>query len=385
MDYYKKALDIHKKYGGKIKIAPKMNIRSKEDLSLIYTPGVAGVSLEIDNKPSTIYDYTLKSNTVAIISDGSAVLGLGNIGAKAAVPVMEGKAALFKRFANIDAFPICIKTNDTDKIIETVSLISTVFGGINLEDISAPRCFEIERRLDDLLDIPVFHDDQHGTAIVVSAALINALKLTGKQLVDIKVTVCGAGAAGTAIVKNLSDLGCKNIIVCDKTGILSPCDKRNNSYINEVLKTLTPHNIKGGVKEAVDGCDVFIGVSTANVLNRQMVKTMNDNPIVFALANPNPEIDPDEAKAGGALIVGTGRSDYPNQINNLLAFPGIFRGALNAKASSITKTMKIAATYALASCVPQSKLSLDNIIPSVFDDNVVKKISHAVEKSANNS
>lgn len=385
MNYYKDAIKLHKELKGKIEVNCKTSIESKEDLSLLYTPGVAGPCLEINKNPSSVYDYTTKTNTIAIVTDGSAVLGLGNIGPLASIPVMEGKAALFKRFANIDAFPICINSNDVDEIVKTASLITSNFGGINLEDISAPRCFEIEQKLQSLVDIPVFHDDQHGTAIVVSAAVINSLRLSSKSIENVKIVISGAGAAGTAIANSLIDLGCVNMLVCDKDGIIT-CDNSKNEYMKKLAGSTNKDNVNGDLKTAIKGADIFIGASAPNVLNKDMIKSMNEKPIILALSNPEPEIDPNLAKEAGAFIVGTGRSDYFNQINNLLAFPGVFRGALDARAKRITKEMKMAASYAIASTIDESSLSPSNIIPSVFDENVVKNVSLAVKNSwINNS
>jgi len=388
MDYFKESLFLHKQLKGKVSVQSKFTVRTKEDLSLVYSPGVAAPCLEIAAKPETVYDYTLKGNTVAIISDGSAVLGLGNIGAAAAIPVMEGKAMLFKRFAQINAFPICLDTQDTREIIDTVRRIAPVFGGINLEDISAPRCLEIERSLQDL-GIPVFHDDQHGTAVVVLAGLINASKLLGKPLTDMKVVINGAGAAGIAIARLLRCIDhfegsvcqpVREIILCDTKGIISR-DRADLSDAKRSLLTFSNHeNISGSVKDAIRGADVFIGVSSANLLDRNDIATMNKESIIFALANPVPEIMPDEAYAGGAAIVGTGRSDLPNQVNNVLGFPGIFRGALDVRAPQISPSMKLAAAYAIADCV--SEPSRDNIIPATLNEEVAYKVADAVRKAA---
>jgi len=364
----KKSLELHKKQKGKLEIYSKSKVESFDDLSLIYTPGVAEVSKEIYKNPESVYDYTIKGNSVAVVSDGSAVLGLGNIGFEAAIPVMEGKAVLFKEFAGIDAFPVVIKTQDTEEFIKIVKNISGVFGGINLEDISAPRCFEIEKRLKKELDIPVFHDDQHGTAIVVLAGLINALKLTGKKKDEIKVLVNGAGAAATAITKLLFRYGIKNIVVMDSKGAI--CHQRNDE-LSDVKKELVcitnPLNEKGFLKELIKEKDVFIGVSKGDLLNKEDIKKMAENPVIFALANPVPEISFEEAKKGGAKIIATGRSDYSNQVNNVLAFPGIFKGALDARVRNITEDMKLAAAKALADSVSDSELNEDKIIPGVFE------------------
>lgn len=384
MDYFKESLLLHKSLRGKIRITAKIDVHTKEDLSLVYSPGVAAPCLEIAKNPEKVYDYTIKSNTVAIVTDGSAVLGLGNIGARAALPVMEGKALLFKRFANIDAFPICIDTQDTDKIVETVRLIAPVFGGINLEDIAAPRSFEIEERLQDL-GIPVFHDDQHGTAIVVLAGLINSAKVLGKRMSDMRVVINGAGAAGIAIAKLLRGVGhegenaaevVKDAILCDSKGIIHQGRTDINDAKRKSLEYSNLENRTGGLKEALVGADVFIGVSVENLLNRDDIRTMAKDPVIFALANPIPEIMPDEAYAGGAAIVGTGRSDLPNQINNVLGFPGIFRGALDARASRITETMKIAAAHAIARHLQHPDRM--QVIPATLDESVAWAVADAV-------
>ena len=388
MDYYKESLILHKQLKGKIRVVPKIDIRSKEDLSLVYSPGVAAPCLAIAKDPEKIWDYTIKSNTVAIVSDGSAVLGLGNIGAAASIPVMEGKALLFKRFANIDAFPICIDTQDTEKIIETVRLIAPVFGGVNLEDISAPRSFEIERRLQDL-GIPVFHDDQHGTAIVTMAALINSAKVTKKPIQSLNVVINGAGAAGIAIARLLRHIDSYTHETCDSLGEIIMCDSKGvihhdrtdlNSAKKEVLKFTNRNNKKGSIHGVIKGADVFIGVSIGNLLTKEDIQTMAKDAIVFALANPEPEIMPDEAHAGGALIVGTGRSDLPNQINNVLGFPGIFRGALDVHAKKITLHMKLAAAYAIASYVQNP--SPEEVVPATLDEQVAWRVAKAVRDAA---
>lgn len=371
----KEALELHEKYKGKIAVKSKVPLNNKKDLSLAYTPGVAEPCLEIFRNPDLAYNYTSKWNTVAVVSDGSAVLGLGNIGAKAAIPVMEGKAILFKEFAGIDAFPICLESQEVKKIIETVKQISPVFGGINLEDISAPRCFMVEKKLKELLDIPVFHDDQHGTAVVVYAALVNALKVVEKKLSEIKIAVSGGGAAGNAITKFLLNAGVKNIIVCDSKGIIYRGRKENDKFKEELAKITNCH--KGGsLAEAIKNADVFIGVSAPNIVTKEMISSMNKKAIVFAMANPIPEIMPTLAKEAGAVIVVTGRSDFPNQVNNLLGFPGIFQGALKARANDINEEMKIAAAKALASIIKEP--NENNIIPSVFDKNVVPIVAKAV-------
>ncbi|HMY83723.1 MAG: NADP-dependent malic enzyme [Saprospiraceae bacterium] len=388
MDYFKEALFLHKQLKGKISVQTKFTIKNRDDLSLVYSPGVAAPCLEIAEKPETVYDYTLKGNTVAIVSDGSAVLGLGNIGAAAAIPVMEGKAMLFKRFANINAFPICLDTQNTQEIIDTVKRIAPVFGGINLEDISAPRCLEIENALQDL-GIPVFHDDQHGTAVVTLAGLINASKLLDKPLSEMRVVINGAGAAGIAIarllrcVEHTDNSVCqpvKEIIICDTKGIIH----RSRTDLTDVKKSLlafsNSENMQGTVKDAIRNADVFIGVSSASLLDRHDIATMNKDSIIFALANPIPEIMPDEAYAGGAAIVGTGRSDFPNQVNNVLGFPGIFRGALDVRAPRISPSMKMAAAYAIADCIDQP--TKENIIPATLNDQVAYKVAEAVRKAA---
>ena len=388
MDYFKESLYLHQYLKGKIKVTPKMDVRSKEDLSLVYSPGVAAPCRAIAADQEKVYDYTIKSNMVAIVSDGSAVLGLGNIGPHAAIPVMEGKAMLFKRFANIDAFPICLDTQDTEKIIETVKLIAPVFGGINLEDISAPRSFEIEQRLQDI-GIPVFHDDQHGTAIVVLAGLINAARFVGKRLFDLKVVINGAGAAGVAIAKllkcvdnqNASEcIAVREVIMCDSKGIIHSGRDNLNSSKKEVLTFTNPHNRTGTVQDAIVDADVFIGVSIGNLLTTADVKTMANDSIIFALANPDPEIMPEEAYKGGAAIVGTGRSDLPNQVNNVLGFPGIFRGALDARARRITPAMKLAAAYAIADFIPNP--TRESIIPASLQEQVAWKVAGAVKEAA---
>ena len=388
MDFFKESLNLHKRLKGKIRMTPKMDVRSKEDLSLVYSPGVAEPCLEIAKKPETVWDYTIKSNTVAIVSDGSAVLGLGNIGARAAIPVMEGKAMLFRRFADIDAFPICLDTQDTEKIIETVKLIAPVFGGINLEDISAPRSFEIEERLQDI-GIPVFHDDQHGTAIVVLAALINAAKVIGKSLFHLNVVINGGGAAGVAIAKlltcydhkdNSQCVSVKDVIVCDSKGIIHSGRDNLNSSKQELLSFTNKNDRAGGLSDALVDADVFIGVSVGDLLQADDIRTMAKDPIILALANPTPEIMPEEAYKGGAAIVGTGRSDLPNQVNNVLGFPGIFRGALDARAKSISPGMKLAAAYAIADSVAKPEKEL--IIPATLNERVAWKVAEAVKEAA---
>ncbi|HRR95117.1 MAG TPA: malic enzyme-like NAD(P)-binding protein [Candidatus Ratteibacteria bacterium] len=379
---FEKSIQLHKKAKGKIEIKSKVPLLDKNDLSLAYTPGVAGPCEEIKKDISKIYKYTSKWNLVAIVTDGSAVLGLGNIGADASLPVMEGKAILFKEFGDVDAFPICIKSQKIEDIVKTISLISPVFGGINLEDISSPRCFSIEKKLEKILDIPVFHDDQHGTAVVVLAGLINALKLTEKKFNKVKVVINGAGAAGIAITKMLYKTGVREIFLCDRVGVIYKGRKENmNSAKEEITKYLSKKSKKGTLNEVIEGSDVFIGVSGPDILNEEMVKKMNKNSIIFAMANPIPEIMPDKAKKAGAFIVGTGRSDFPNQINNLLAFPGIFRGALDIRAKKITDEMKLAASYAIANYIPENKLSPSYIIPSPLDKKVAKKVSEKVSSA----
>ncbi len=366
--------------GGKIEVNSKVPLKTRDDLSRAYTPGVARISQAIVDDPSDVRRLTMKRNTVAVVTDGSAVLGLGNIGPAAALPVMEGKAALFKRFANVDAWPVCLDTQDVDEIVRTVQLIAPVYGGINLEDISAPRCFEVERRLRELLDIPVFHDDQHGTAIVVSAALRNALKLVKKDISKVKIIMSGAGAAGTAIARLLVLSGATNIIAFDKDGVISKDSKSEDSMRDWFIENSNKANFKGSIHEAMAGADIFIGVSAPKVLNEADVASMAEGSIVFALANPDPEIDPAIARKYAA-VVATGRSDHPNQINNVLAFPGIFRGLLDAQAHKITDKLLVAAAEAIADCVSPSQLNTSFIVPSVFDPNVVTKVAAAVKKS----
>ncbi len=386
-DIKKESLDLHKKKKGKLAIKPKVRIKNRNDLVLAYTPGVAAVSEAIAKDKNLIYDYTIKGNSVAVVSDGSAVLGLGNIGAEAALPVMEGKAILFKEFANIDAFPICIKTQDEKEIVSIVKNIATAFGGINLEDISAPRCFYVEEQLQDI-GIPVMHDDQHGTAVVVLAGIINAAKVVGKRMEDLKIVISGSGAAGTAVAKILLCVGydrrictsVKEIIVCDSKGIINKGRNDINEYKKKLAEVTNKQQRAGSLKEAVRDADVFIGVSTGNVLSSDMIKSMAKDPIAFAMANPTPEIMPEQAKAGGARIIATGRGDFPNQVNNVLAFPGIFRGALDARAKRITNEMKLAAAYALAKCVKEP--SEERIIPDALDRSVAKNVARAVKKAA---
>ncbi|RHW65272.1 NAD-dependent malic enzyme [Clostridium botulinum] len=385
MNYFEESLKLHEDNRGKIEIKSKMEVKTRDDLSLAYTPGVAEPCRKIHENEENVYKYTSKGNMVAVVTDGTAVLGLGDIGPKAGLPVMEGKALLFKEFANVDAFPICLDTKDVDEIVKTVKLIAPGFGGINLEDIGAPRCFEIEEKLKKELDIPVFHDDQHGTAIVVLAGVINALKVVNKKIEDIKVVVNGAGAAGTAITKLLLSLEVKNLIVCDKVGILYEGIENVDDAKKELSKVTNPENIKGTLADALIGADVFIGVSAPGIVSKDMVKTMNKDSIIFAMANPTPEIMPDLAKEAGAKVIGTGRSDFPNQVNNVLAFPGIFKGALDVRAKEINEEMKIAAAYAIASMIKDEDLNEDNVIPYALDrsvaDNVAKAIKEAARKS----
>lgn len=375
-----KALALHREWCGKINTTPKCKVKSREDLAIAYTPGVAEPCKAIAENKEDAYHYTIKSNTVAVVSDGSAVLGLGNIGAEAAMPVMEGKAVLFKEFGNVNAFPICLDTQDTEEIIQTVVNIAPAFGGINLEDISAPRCFEIEARLQELLDIPVFHDDQHGTAIVVLAGIINALKVTGRSKEESRVIVNGAGSAGIAISRLLLKYGFKHVTLCDKSGILNK-DTPGLNWMQQEMMTLTNLEGRSGtLADAFVGADIFVGVSAPNIVTPEMVSSMNSDPVLFAMANPVPEIMPDAAKKAGAKVVGTGRSDFPNQVNNVVAFPGIFKGALEGRASRITEEMKLAAALAIASLVPDDELNEDNIMPEAFDPRVAETVSRAVKE-----
>ncbi|MCI9420973.1 MAG: NADP-dependent malic enzyme [Eubacterium sp.] len=375
-----KALALHKEWNGKLETTPKCRVASREDLAIAYTPGVAEPCKKIAEQKEEAYRYTIKSNTVAVVSDGSAVLGLGNIGAEAAMPVMEGKAVLFKEFGGVNAFPICLDTQDTEEIIRTVVNIAPAFGGINLEDISAPRCFEIETRLKELLDIPVFHDDQHGTAIVVLAGIINALKVTGKNKEDCRIVVNGAGSAGIAISKLLLSYGFPHLMLCDKVGILNKQTPGLNWMQKEMMEVTNLDGKAGSLADALAGADIFVGVSAPGIVSPEMVASMNQDAILFAMANPVPEIMPDEAKRAGARVVGTGRSDFPNQVNNVVAFPGIFRGALEGRASQITEEMKLAAALAIASLVPDEELSEDNIMPEAFDPRVADVVSAAVKE-----
>ncbi len=375
-----KALELHRKLKGKIEVISRFAVKNKEDLALVYTPGVADACIQIKNDVSQSYNLTRRSNLVAVVTDGSAVLGLGNIGPEAAMPVMEGKCALFKEFADIDAFPICIDSQDTDEIVQTVKLISKSFGGINLEDISAPRCFEIEKRLKEVCDVPVFHDDQHGTAIVVAAALINSLKFAGKKFGSVRIVINGAGAAGIAIAELLLYMNFGDIVLCDINGILDVNDKTLNSKQKYMCSVTNKSGIKGNLKDALEGADVFVGVSRGNLVNADMIALMN-SPIVFAMANPIPEIYPEEAYKGGALICGTGRSDYKNQINNVLAFPGIFRGVLDAGIKNITEDMMKNAAYAIANMVTESEIKSGIVIPDAINREVAVKVSEAIKSS----
>ena len=385
-DVYAEAIEMHAKHKGKISIESKVPLETEKDLTLAYTPGVSQPCLEIYTNKTNVYKYTSKGNLVAVISDGSAVLGLGDIGPYAAIPVMEGKAILLKRFADIDAFPICINTKDPQEIVEIVKKISPVFGGILLEDISAPRCFEIEEELKKELDIPVFHDDQHGTAVVVAAALINCLKIIKKKFEEVKIVINGAGAAGIAITKLLKSFNVGEIIVCDTQGTIYKGRKVNMSpYKEDIANTTNSEMIKGTLADAMVNAHIFIGASKPNVVFESMIKSMQEKPIILALSNPIPEIMPDEAKKAGAFIICTGRSDFPNQVNNVLVFPGIFRGALNAKSRDINEEMKISAAYALASLIPEDELRVDYVIPKIFDSRVLKAVSSAVELATINA
>ena len=385
MNYFEESLILHEKNQGKIEVISKIKINTSEDLSLAYTPGVAEPCRKIHENENDVYKYTSKGNIVAVVTDGTAVLGLGDIGPKAALPVMEGKSILFKEFGNVDAFPICLNTKNVEEIVNAVELIAPGFGGINLEDISAPRCFEIEERLKKELDIPVFHDDQHGTAIVVLASLISSLKIVNKKIDDLKIVINGAGAAGTAISNLLSEAGANNIIVCDRNGVLYKGRDNMNDAKKLLVQTTNPENIKGSLADALIGADVFIGVSTSDVVKPDMVKTMNKDSILFAMANPTPEIMPDIAKQAGAKIIGTGRSDFPNQINNVLVFPGLFRGALDVRAKEINIEMKLAAAYAISDYIDEKDLNSENIIPSPLDKGVAKKVAEAVALAAKKS
>ena len=382
MDIRKESLKKHYEWNGKIEVVSRVSISNSEDLSLAYTPGVAESCLEIQKDYEKSFELTRRNNLVAVITDGTAVLGLGDIGPEAGMPVMEGKCALFKEFADVDAFPICVRSKDVDEIVNTIYLISGSFGGINLEDIAAPRCFEIEKKLKEKCDIPVFHDDQHGTAVIVAAGLLNALKIVCKNIETANIVVNGAGSAGIAITKHLFNMGAKNITLCDINGIICEGDD-SLSEVHKYMATITNRDKKtGSLADAMKGADVFIGVSAPNIVNEEMVKSMADNPVIFSMANPTPEIMPDVAKKAGAAVVGTGRSDFPNQINNVLAFPGIFRGALDCRASEINEEMKIAASYAIASLVGDDELNPEYILPLAFDNRIGKTVAEAVKKAA---
>ena len=384
MTINEKALALHEKWRGKLETVPKTPVKTREALSLAYTPGVAEPCKVIAENKEAAYTYTWKSNTVAVVSDGSAVLGLGNIGPYAAMPVMEGKAVLFKEFGGVNAVPICLDTQDTEEIIKAVTYLAPGFGGINLEDISAPRCFEIEERLKEILDIPVFHDDQHGTAIVVLAGIINGLKVVGKKKEDCKVIVNGAGSAGVAITKLLLTYGFPNVIMCDKVGIIGKTTEGLNWMQQKMVEVTNPDNLSGTLADALKGADIFVGVSAPNIVTPDMVSSMNRDSILFAMANPVPEIMPDVAKAAGARVVGTGRSDFPNQVNNVVAFPGIFKGALEGRAAQITEEMKLAAAQAIAALVPEDQLNEDNIMPEAFDPKVAEVVAEAVKSHIKN-
>ena len=382
MDYQKKAIEMHEKWKGKLEIKSRSPLNNKDDLSIAYTPGVAEPCRYIHKNKELVYEYTRRWNLVAIVTDGSAVLGLGNIGPEASYPVMEGKAVLFKEFADVDAIPICLATQDVDEIVETVCNLEPTFGGINLEDISAPRCFEIEKKLIERLKIPVFHDDQHGTAIVTVAALINAIKITGQKFSELKIVMSGAGAAAIAITKLLREFGAKNVILVDSKGIVSKDRTNLNDVKKEMLELTNPENLTGGLKEAMRGTNVFIGVSVADLVSKDMVRSMAKDSIILAMSNPDPEILPADAKEAGARIVGTGRSDFPNQVNNVLGFPGIFRGTLDVRARKITTEMKIAAAKALADCVSPKELNEEFIIPNPLDKTVAQRVAKAVAAAA---
>ena len=382
MDYAKESLRLHKEWKGKIEVVTRVPAENKEDLSLAYTPGVAQPCLEIQKDINKSYELTRRWNLCLVVTDGSAILGLGNIGPEAGMPVMEGKCALFKAFGDVDAFPLCIKSNDVDEIVNTIYLISGSFGGINLEDISAPRCFEIEKKLKEKCDIPVFHDDQHGTAIVVAAGLTNALRYVHKEFSEAKVVINGAGSAGISICRLLLELGIGDVVLVDRNGILAPGEEWMNPAQKEMAEITNKERLHGDLKTAMKGRDIFVGVSAANIVTSEMVSTMADDAIVFAMANPTPEIMPDEAKKGGAKVVATGRSDFPNQINNVLVFPGVFRGAFDVRASDINEEMKIAASKAIAALISDEELSADNIIPKAFDKRVGPAVAKAVAEAA---
>lgn len=382
MDYEKRALEMHKKWQGKIEVSSRVPLENKEDLSIAYTPGVAAPCLEIEKDPSLSYEYTRRHNLVAVVTDGSAVLGLGDIGPEAGMPVMEGKCVLFKKFGDVDAFPLCIRSKDVDEIVNTVALLAGSFGGINLEDISAPRCFEIEKHLKEQCDIPIFHDDQHGTAIVTMAALLNALKLVKKDIHEISVVTSGAGAAGIAIIKLLMAMGLEDVVMCDRHGAIYRERDNLNEEKMEMAEISNRKMKKGSLETVIKGADVFIGVSAPGTVTEEMVHSMAREPILFPMANPTPEIMPDLAKKAGAAVVGTGRSDFPNQINNVLAFPGIFRGALDVRASDINDEMKIAAAHAIADLITEAELTPDYVIPSPFDERVAPAVAKAVAQAA---
>ena len=382
MDIKAESLKKHYEWNGKIEVVTRCPVETREDMSLAYTPGVAEACLEIEKDVDKSFELTRRNNMVAVITDGTAVLGLGDIGPEAGMPVMEGKCALFKAFADVDAFPLCIKSKDVDEIVRTIYLLSGSFGGINLEDIAAPRCFEIEKKLKEICDIPIFHDDQHGTAVVVLAGVLNALRVVGKSIDKVKIVVNGLGAAGTAISKMLIAAGATNMVLVDKKGIIDENDEFLGEERQNLARITNPHGLKGDLKVAIAGADVFVGVSAPGIVSEDMIKSMNSDSIVFAMANPTPEIMPDLAKKAGARVVGTGRSDFPNQINNVLVFPGIFRGALDCGAKAITEEMKLAAAYALANHIPENELNEENIIPSALDRSVASEIAEAVKKSA---
>ncbi len=382
MDYAKESLRLHYEWKGKLEVTPRAAVDSKEALSLAYTPGVAQPCLEIQKDVSKSYDLTRRWNTVAVVTDGTAVLGLGDIGPEAGMPVMEGKCVLFKAFGDVDAIPLCVRSKDVDEIVNTIALLAGSFGGVNLEDISAPRCFEIEKKLKERCDIPIFHDDQHGTAVITLAGLINALKVVGKDIKDVKIVTSGAGAAGIAIIKLLMSMGLQNVIMTDRTGAIYKGREGLNPIKEEMAEITNKNMEKGTLAEVIKGADVFIGVSAPGTLTKEMVQTMAKDPIIFACANPTPEIFPDEAKAGGAAVVSTGRSDFPNQVNNVLAFPGIFRGALDVRASDINDEMKVAAAYAIAGLVGEDELCADYILPAAFDSRVKDAVAKAVADAA---
>ena len=382
MDIRQESLKKHYEWNGKIEVIARCPVETREDMSLAYTPGVAEACMVIKDDVNKSFELTRRSNLVAVVTDGTAVLGLGDIGPEAGMPVMEGKCALFKKFADVDAFPLCIKSKDVDEIVKTIYLLSGSFGGINLEDIAAPRCFEIEKKLKECCDIPIFHDDQHGTAVVVLAGVINALRVVNKKLSDVKIVVNGLGAAGTAISKMLIAAGAKNMVLVDRRGIIDENDTLLGEERQALAKITNPEKLTGGLTEAIKNADVFVGVSAPDIVSEEMIKSMNTDAIVFAMANPTPEIMPDKAKNAGARVVGTGRSDFPNQINNVLVFPGIFRGALDCGATDINEEMKLAAAYALANHIPENELNEENIIPSALDRSVASEIAEAVKKAA---